>query len=204
MTPLGIPPNSSQSCYDKWRKLFRMLQKTFMYSLDARLIHIYCKQKAFNWLNVISLSRRATQIHFPEDPLKITHGKGPYLYDENGVQYLDCMNNVAHGMCLSLWWLLCLCVLRPGTAPFVEFLTRNKLQSEWNEKWKQNIVTQQKVKKKMGSKELTCLNQGGRHEEFLMIPKVVILLLAESFLVFDVMPEINSSSHPWFYLQIFS
>lgn len=43
-----------------------------------------------------TLIGRATQIHFPEDPLKITHGKGPYLYDENGVQYLDCMNNVAH------------------------------------------------------------------------------------------------------------
>ena len=43
------------------------------------------------------LFRRATQIHFPENPLYIHYGKGAYLYDENGKGYLDLMNNVAHG-----------------------------------------------------------------------------------------------------------
>ncbi|GAX77014.1 hypothetical protein CEUSTIGMA_g4461.t1 [Chlamydomonas eustigma] len=29
-------------------------------------------------------------------PLQIVKGKGCYLYDQNGVEYLDCVNNVAH------------------------------------------------------------------------------------------------------------
>ena len=31
-----------------------------------------------------------------QDPLKITRGEGVYLYNEEGVPYLDCINNVAH------------------------------------------------------------------------------------------------------------
>lgn len=31
-----------------------------------------------------------------QQPLHIVRGKGQYLYDENGRQYLDCVNNVAH------------------------------------------------------------------------------------------------------------
>jgi 4-aminobutyrate aminotransferase-like enzyme len=30
-----------------------------------------------------------------EDGLVISYGKGPYMYDLNGIQYLDCCNNVA-------------------------------------------------------------------------------------------------------------
>lgn len=30
-----------------------------------------------------------------EDPLHIVHGEGCYLYDAEGRQYLDCVNNVA-------------------------------------------------------------------------------------------------------------
>uniref|UniRef100_T1J015 Uncharacterized protein n=1 Tax=Strigamia maritima TaxID=126957 RepID=T1J015_STRMM len=30
------------------------------------------------------------------DPLKITRAKGQYMYDEQGNEYLDCINNVAH------------------------------------------------------------------------------------------------------------
>eukprot|EP00795_Rhopilema_esculentum_P017094 gene17094-8611_t len=39
---------------------------------------------------------RATQLHYPENPLKITYACGQYMYDEEGRKYLDCMNNVAH------------------------------------------------------------------------------------------------------------
>lgn len=42
------------------------------------------------------LIARATQIHYPHNPLYIARGKGQYLYDENERQYLDLMNNVAH------------------------------------------------------------------------------------------------------------
>ncbi|XP_052781203.1 alanine--glyoxylate aminotransferase 2-like isoform X1 [Mya arenaria] len=38
----------------------------------------------------------ACQLFFASDPLKITKAKGQYMYDENGNQYLDCINNVCH------------------------------------------------------------------------------------------------------------
>lgn len=31
-----------------------------------------------------------------DPPLVITRGKGAYLYDEAGREYLDCVNNVCH------------------------------------------------------------------------------------------------------------
>uniref|UniRef100_A0A8C6LJS1 Ethanolamine-phosphate phospho-lyase n=1 Tax=Nothobranchius furzeri TaxID=105023 RepID=A0A8C6LJS1_NOTFU len=36
------------------------------------------------------------KIFFSHDPIKIVRAKGQYMYDENGQQYLDCINNVAH------------------------------------------------------------------------------------------------------------
>jgi len=30
------------------------------------------------------------------EPLKIVRGKGQYLYDEKGKEYLDCVNNISH------------------------------------------------------------------------------------------------------------
>mmetsp|Transcript_25162 Transcript_25162/g.32554 ORF Transcript_25162/g.32554 Transcript_25162/m.32554 type:complete len:511 (+) Transcript_25162:32-1564(+) len=35
-------------------------------------------------------------ISYSSEPLVIVKGHGPYLYDENGTEYLDCVNNVAH------------------------------------------------------------------------------------------------------------
>ena len=37
-------------------------------------------------------------LHFSDNPLKIVRGEGQYLYDDEGHQYLDCVNNVAHGV----------------------------------------------------------------------------------------------------------
>ena len=31
-----------------------------------------------------------------DEPLKIVRGNGSYLYDENGQEYLDCVNNISH------------------------------------------------------------------------------------------------------------
>lgn len=43
------------------------------------------------------------RLFFPEDPIKIVRGQGQYLYDEQGAEYLDCINNVAHvGHCHPL------------------------------------------------------------------------------------------------------
>ena len=41
--------------------------------------------------------RSICALHFADDPLKIVRGEGQYLYDDKGHQYLDCVNNVAHG-----------------------------------------------------------------------------------------------------------
>nr|CAB3264844.1 5-phosphohydroxy-L-lysine phospho-lyase [Phallusia mammillata] len=38
----------------------------------------------------------ATTLYFRENPLKIVRGFKQYLFDEEGNQYLDCINNVAH------------------------------------------------------------------------------------------------------------
>ncbi|XP_060000351.1 5-phosphohydroxy-L-lysine phospho-lyase isoform X5 [Lagenorhynchus albirostris] len=43
------------------------------------------------------------RLFFPEDPIKIVRGQGQYMYDEQGAEYIDCINNVAHvGHCHPL------------------------------------------------------------------------------------------------------
>ncbi|KAK7799183.1 hypothetical protein U0070_014083 [Myodes glareolus] len=37
------------------------------------------------------------RLFFPENPVKIIRSQGQYLYDEQGREFLDCINNVAHG-----------------------------------------------------------------------------------------------------------
>lgn len=41
--------------------------------------------------------RQSCQLFFKKDPLKIVRAKAQYMYDERGVAFLDCINNVAHG-----------------------------------------------------------------------------------------------------------
>ncbi|XP_043917252.1 ethanolamine-phosphate phospho-lyase [Protopterus annectens] len=36
------------------------------------------------------------KVFFNKDPIKISHARGQYMYDDNGEEYLDCINNVAH------------------------------------------------------------------------------------------------------------
>ncbi|XP_045677907.1 5-phosphohydroxy-L-lysine phospho-lyase isoform X3 [Phyllostomus hastatus] len=43
------------------------------------------------------------RLFFPEDPIKIIRSQGQYMYDEQGEEYIDCINNVAHvGHCHPL------------------------------------------------------------------------------------------------------
>ncbi|KAH0629807.1 hypothetical protein JD844_012197 [Phrynosoma platyrhinos] len=37
------------------------------------------------------------KLFFPDDPVKIVQARNQYMYDEHGNEYLDCINNVAHG-----------------------------------------------------------------------------------------------------------
>nr|CAD7259984.1 unnamed protein product [Timema shepardi] len=42
--------------------------------------------------------RHSCKLFFRAEPLKIVRAEGQYMYDEKGGQFLDCINNVAHGM----------------------------------------------------------------------------------------------------------
>ncbi|XP_030642299.1 5-phosphohydroxy-L-lysine phospho-lyase [Chanos chanos] len=39
---------------------------------------------------------QSCRLFFSHDPVKIVRARGQYLYDENGLQYLDCISNVQH------------------------------------------------------------------------------------------------------------
>lgn len=41
--------------------------------------------------------RKSCKLFYKSDPLKIVRGQGQYMFDEEGIRYLDCINNVAHG-----------------------------------------------------------------------------------------------------------
>lgn len=53
------------------------------------IIHSYSK--------IFLIFRKACQLFYRSDPLKIIRGEGQYMFDEEGTRYLDCINNVAHG-----------------------------------------------------------------------------------------------------------
>lgn len=44
----------------------------------------------------LTQSRPSVALFFQENPLKLVQGRGQYLYDELGNEYLDCINNVSH------------------------------------------------------------------------------------------------------------
>ncbi|KAM6949609.1 ethanolamine-phosphate phospho-lyase-like [Aplochiton taeniatus] len=54
----------------------------------------------FDKMKTIDLRKKhigpSCKVFFGHDPIKIVRAKGQYMYDENGKQYLDCINNVAH------------------------------------------------------------------------------------------------------------
>lgn len=63
---------------------------------------------------------RATEIHYPDDPIYVHHGKGQYLFDENNNRYLDLMNNVANvGHCHPH-------VVEAGSHQMAELATNNR------------------------------------------------------------------------------
>lgn len=59
-----------------------------------------------NFLSFLFIScrfyRKSCKLFYKSDPLKIVKGQGQYMFDEEGNRYLDCINNVAHGMCSNL------------------------------------------------------------------------------------------------------
>ncbi|KAK2118465.1 hypothetical protein P7K49_005352 [Saguinus oedipus] len=43
-------------------------------------------------------------VHYLPDPVKIVRAQGQYMYDEQGAEYIDCINNVAHGQYHTSGW----------------------------------------------------------------------------------------------------
>ncbi|XP_053573219.1 5-phosphohydroxy-L-lysine phospho-lyase [Bombina bombina] len=55
---------------------------------------LYSKKET--WDLRLNLIGSACRIFFAKDPIKILHGRGQYMFDEEGKRYIDCINNVAH------------------------------------------------------------------------------------------------------------
>ena len=49
------------------------------------------------------ISRQSCKLFYKSNPLKVVRAQGQYMYDEKGNQYLDCINNVAHGTYLLIF-----------------------------------------------------------------------------------------------------
>ncbi len=45
-----------------------------------------------------SIYSPSCKVFFSHDPIKIVKARGQYMYNEKDEKYLDCINNVAHGM----------------------------------------------------------------------------------------------------------
>lgn len=41
--------------------------------------------------------RQSCRLFYSDNPVKIVRARGQYLFDENGMRYLDCISNVHHG-----------------------------------------------------------------------------------------------------------
>uniref|UniRef100_A0AAY4B7P6 5-phosphohydroxy-L-lysine phospho-lyase n=1 Tax=Denticeps clupeoides TaxID=299321 RepID=A0AAY4B7P6_9TELE len=64
-------------------------------------VELYDKTKTLEMRK--KLIGQSCRLFFSEDPIKIVRARGQYLYDENGVEYLDCISNVQHvGHCHPL------------------------------------------------------------------------------------------------------
>lgn len=78
--------------------------------VPANRRNVFYQQDELNSLRFILLSdachSSSCKLFFSKDPVKIVRAKGQYMYDENGRQYLDCVNNVAHGKLRSWYWML--------------------------------------------------------------------------------------------------
>ena len=63
-------------------------------AITLSVVSCYCHYDLLSWC---SLYRPSQKLFFSEDPLKIVRAQGQYMFDEAGVRYLDCINNVCHG-----------------------------------------------------------------------------------------------------------
>ena len=81
--------------------LFTCLQALVHFEL------LYYRPSACMTMCCIHCCSSGFKLFYPEDPLWIVRGEGQYLYNQQGRKYLDCVNNINHGMCIHTY----LCVI---------------------------------------------------------------------------------------------
>lgn len=67
------------------------------------------------------------KLFYPEDPLWMLRGEGQYLFDDQGIKYLDCVNNISHGMYTYICMYICVNRLYSRLIMFVLFNYCTKL-----------------------------------------------------------------------------
>lgn len=66
-----------------------------------RVYRVYVPyKKRFPHVRNFVCFRKSCELFYKKNPLKIVRGRAQYLYDQDGREYLDCINNVAHGTAL--------------------------------------------------------------------------------------------------------
>ena len=88
----NVPGVASPSQFNLWQSL----------SPDPSLLAGFVRETSVDGFDKTELLNRRKKVFGPslslsyEQPLTMIRGKGPYLFNEGGQAYLDCVNNVAH------------------------------------------------------------------------------------------------------------
>lgn len=71
---------------------------------------LYYRPSACMTMCYIHCCSSGFKLFYPEDPLWIVRGEGQYLYNQQGRKYLDCVNNINHGMCVHTYLCVVCCM----------------------------------------------------------------------------------------------
>lgn len=66
-----------------------------------------CRSSACKTMCSIHCCSPGFKLFYPEDPLWMLRGEGQYLFDDQGIKYLDCVNNISHGMYTYICMYIC-------------------------------------------------------------------------------------------------
>lgn len=86
---------------------------TYVYSYSIYVSSMYIYIYKIGMLMCIFF-RKSCALFYKKNPLKIVRGRAQYLYDHDGREYLDCINNVAHGMNISIRFDVCRKIFLPS------------------------------------------------------------------------------------------
>jgi len=83
-------------------KLLLCIAKIVGNSFVIGEILIFQKRFLMHDNRLVLTFRASCKLFFKHDPIKIVRAEGQYMYDEKDRPYLDCINNVAHGLKIRL------------------------------------------------------------------------------------------------------